>query len=165
MINNQWHKKEKPLLGLLGSGGGMAQSGGGGASIDATGGTKSAPGDGYTYHLFTSSGSLVINSTPDPTASIDCLVVGGGAGGGFDRGGGGGAGAFRPLTLTVNVATHPVTIGAAGAGGVPGSGGAPGRPTYNNNGGGGQGGDTTLVYGGTPSVSYTHLTLPTTPYV
>ena len=42
MINNQWHKKEKPLLGLLGSGGGMAQSGGAGAGragVGAAGGS------------------------------------------------------------------------------------------------------------------------------
>ena len=120
MINNQWHKKEKPLLGLLGSGGGMAQSGGAGAGIDATGGTKSVPGDGYTYHLFTSSGSLGIASGAD---DMDVLIVGGGGGGGYDRGGGGGGGAFRPETLNGATGTHPVVLGAGGAGdtSAPGS--------------------------------------------
>ena len=32
MINNSWFKKERPLLGMLGFGGGLAQSGSGGDS-------------------------------------------------------------------------------------------------------------------------------------
>ena len=84
MDNNSWYKKEKPLLGLLGSGGGLAQGGAAPPVIDASGGTKATPGDGYTYHVFTSSGSFVVASGTD---NMDILMVGGGGGGGFDRGG------------------------------------------------------------------------------
>jgi len=58
--------------------------------IVASGGTKSTPGDGFIYHVFTSSGSLVV--TEGTGSEFNCLIVGGGGGGGFDRGGGGGAG-------------------------------------------------------------------------
>lgn len=135
MNNNLWFKKEKPLLGLLGSGGGSV--GGGGGPIDATGGTKATPGDGYIYHYFTSSGSLVINSGD---ADMDVLIIGGGGGGGFDRGGGGGGGAFRPETLAGEPGTHPITIGAKGEGGE----GSPGGTV---------GGDTTFVYNSTPYIA------------
>ena len=117
---------------------------GGGASgqspnpINATGGTKSTPGDGYVYHSFTSSGSFVVSNSPG--ASIDYLLVGGGGGGGFDRGGGGGAGAFRPGAVSTVIGTHPVTIGQGGAGGEPGS-----DPVN----GGANGGDTVFVYNST----------------
>ena len=139
MNNNSWYKKEKPLLGLLGTGGGAAQVTAPGASgpIDATGGTKATPGDGYIYHLFTSSGSLTINSGG---ADMDVLIVGGGGGGGFDRGGGGGAGAFRPETLAGVPGTHPITIGAGGEGGS----GSPGSTN---------GGNTTLTYNSTPYIA------------
>jgi len=136
MNNNSWHKKEKPLMGLLGSGGG-AQGTAAPSPIDATGGTKATPGDGYIYHLFTSSGSLVINSG---NSNMDVLIVGGGGGGGFDRGGGGGAGAFRPETLEGSAGTHPIAIGAAGNGGS----GSPGSTS---------GGDTTLTYASTPYIA------------
>jgi len=101
--------------------------------ITATGGTKATPGDGYIYHLFTSNGNLSISSGD---ASMDCLIVGGGGGGGYDRGGGGGAGGFRPETLSAVPGTHPVTLGAGGAGDT-----APGNPTT-----GGTGGDTTFTF-------------------
>ena len=74
--------------------------------IIAAGGTKATPGDGYTYHWFTSNGNLSIS---DGDAAMDVLLVGGGGGGGYDRGGGGGAGAFRPLSLEAVPGTHPVS--------------------------------------------------------
>ena len=60
----------------------------------ATGGIISDYGS-YRAHIFTSSGSLVVQSG---TANADILLVGAGGGGGFDRGGGGGGGAFVELT-------------------------------------------------------------------
>ena len=101
MNNNSWFKKERPILGVMGAGGGLAQQSPSGPSpspgpITATGGTKATPGDGYVYHYFTTPGNFTISAGDDP---INCLMVGGGGGGGFDRGGGGGGGAFRPETL------------------------------------------------------------------
>ena len=78
------HKKEMPFLGMLGMGGGIGSNlvaGGGVASIDASGGTKTTAGS-YTIHTFTSSGSLVIASGD---GDVDYLIVGGGGGGGKDN--------------------------------------------------------------------------------
>ena len=74
MNNNSWFKKEKPLLGLMGSRGGLAQGGGVAMTpVTATGGTKATPGDGYIYHYYTSPGSLAIS---DGTGvDIDCIII------------------------------------------------------------------------------------------
>ena len=47
---------------------------------EATGGTKFTPGDGYIYHMFTSSGSLVVTTSPG-ASDVDYVLVGGGGGG------------------------------------------------------------------------------------
>jgi hypothetical protein len=78
-----------------------------------TGGTISTVG-GYRYHVFTSSGSLVVPS--GFIAIADVLVVAGGGGGGSGRGGGGGAGG---LILNTNYTLSPGTISATvGSGGA-----------------------------------------------
>ena len=136
-------KKEKPFLGFSGYGGGaggLVLSSSVKTPITATGGTKATPGDGYTYHWFTSNGNLSIS---DGDAAMDVLIVGGGGGGGYDRGGGGGAGAFYPLTLNGAPGTHPITLGTGGAGDTS----APGAD------GGTPGGDTTFTYNSTPYVA------------
>ena len=51
--------------------------------ISATGGTKSTEG-GYVFHVFTSSGSLIITDDGGGL-DIDYMVCGGGGGGGADR--------------------------------------------------------------------------------
>ena len=56
-----------------------------GPAIEATGGTKAAPGDGYVYHLFTSSGPLNITENGGGMTMED-LMVGGGGGARYDRG-------------------------------------------------------------------------------
>ncbi len=86
---------------------------------DATGGTKSTPGDGYVYHVFTSSGSWQVNSAG---GNVDYVLIAGGGGGGWDRGGGGGAGAYVSGTIPTAVVegagtgSFAVTIGSGGAG-------------------------------------------------
>ena len=153
-----WFKKEKPLLSLQAMGGGAAGymiSAGEPDPIAATGGTKSYPGNGYIYHVFTSSGSLVV--TQGKGAEFNCLLVGGGGGGGFDRGGAGGAGGLYNATAVKMgaAATYPVTIGSGGAGnptdpapmptarGSSGSGTnmSPLNPLFSVGGGGGGGGE------------------------
>jgi len=137
MLGNFWFKKEKPLLGLTGLGGGADSKlvGGAGGPITATGGDATYTLNSYTYHVFTSSGSLVVASGID---DVEFLVVGGGGGAGAGEstdygrsGGGGGAGGFRcsftgitpggPSTspepgLECNPGTYPVTIGSGGSG-------------------------------------------------
>ena len=62
---NSWFRKESPLLGWLGSGGGLALGGGAkadyapGVTATATGGETSTPGDGYKYHVYTSRISVI----------------------------------------------------------------------------------------------------------
>ena len=125
-IFNEFYKKEKPVFTGLKFGFGSGPTGPTGPSgpeLSATGGTTYTPGNGYKYHLFTSSGSLVVASG---SASVEYLVVAGGGSGGYDRGGGGGAGGLRSNsptcpaprrtpTLTLSAGnTYPVTVGSGG---------------------------------------------------
>ena len=89
MLN--WNKKEAPLLGLQGSGGGLGYlAGGGAAEFLASGGTVTTPGNGYKYHTFSSTGAatFIVDSG---AADIQLLVVAGG--------GGAGAVSYTHLTL------------------------------------------------------------------
>ena len=134
-------KKEKPIMGLMGAGGGatgLAASGAGGPSpgMEASGGVIAEytdPQDSAIYraHTFTSSGSFVVSAlseNPDCPNVIDYLIVAGGGGGGRDYypgdrcAGGGGAGSVRyvPQGYTVTgPVTIPVTVGYGGKGGSP----------------------------------------------
>ena len=118
----EWNKKEAPLLGLTGLGGGIGSGlQGGGTPMSATGGNYVLePGNGYKYHTFTANGAFVCTDLGD-TGEIEVLVVGGGGGGangGGEGGGGGGAGGLRNFTITLTAAgpaTYPVTVGEGGA--------------------------------------------------
>tara|TARA_B100000965_G_scaffold115910_1_gene95692 strand:- start:248 stop:1237 length:990 start_codon:yes stop_codon:yes gene_type:complete len=99
----------------------------GATPIQATGGTKSTPGDGYVYHQFTSSGSFVVT---EGAGEIKYVVIGGGGGGGSDMGGGGGAGAFNPGSAEIEgPLTYPITIGAGGGTNAPDGPGISGNPS------------------------------------
>jgi len=130
--------KQKPLFTGLKFGFGSGGGGGSGlppSGISATGGTTSTPGNGYKYHFFTSSGSLVVSAVG--TGQVDYLVIGGGGSGGdgpnsgdYQAAGGGGAGAFLTGPTNLSAATYPVTIGAGGAegsGNKPANSGGQGR--------------------------------------
>ena len=90
MLENFWHKKEKPIQGLMGLGGGAAghlmSGAAGGDGHTATGGIISEYSDGatiYRAHIFVSDGTFTVTSVdPNPDyATIDLLVVGGGGSG------------------------------------------------------------------------------------
>ena len=151
MFNN-WHKKEKPVftgvtrgLGGFGFGGG----GGGANKMEASGGTTFEPGDGFKYHIFTSSSSPGFAVSIAGPGEVEYVIVGGGGGGGVRTGGGGGAGGFRSGTSTgLSATAYPIVVGAAGAGrpiSLPGpyTGGVGGHSTFNSirseGGGGGVG--------------------------
>jgi len=136
MLGNFWFKKEKPLLGLTGMGGGVGSNlVGGGGGIEATGGTTTSagiePGNGYKYHIFTANGNFVVNSGSGP---IEYLIVGGGGDGGgtgFHGGGGGGGGVRTNVSgdpragaaVEVSSGTYAVVVGPGGAGNAtPGNG-------------------------------------------
>ena len=108
--------------------------------IAASGGTTTTCGD-FKIHTFTGPGSFCVSSagTPGGSNTIDYLVVAGGGGGGYDNGGGGGAGGLRFSDGTFNNApapanprgctasqpitqsSFPITVGAAGGGGITGN--------------------------------------------
>jgi hypothetical protein len=95
----------------------------------ATGGTIGYTADGYTYHMFTSTGTFT------PTTAIsnaEYLVIAGGGAGGVNQGAGGGAGGYRSSVVgelsgggasaqsRVSFASgtgYTVTVGGGGAGG------------------------------------------------
>lgn len=116
MLNN-WHKKEKPFLGLTGFGGGISSKlTGGPSALSATGGTTFDDG-GYRYHVFTSNDDLVVTGEGD----IDYVLVAGGGGGGHTRntpgGGAGGAGGLLQATNSpLTAGTYPIVIGDGGTG-------------------------------------------------
>ena len=118
MLN--WNKKEAPLKALAGMGGGVGR---GGKKIVATGGNVDAlqPGNGYTYHTFTSPGTFEISNGNGVTFQM-LLVAGGGGGGGrnangSDGGGGGGAGGLIYVSgVPLANGTYNVVIGGGGQG-------------------------------------------------
>ena len=136
MFNNSWFKKEKPLPGMIGMGGGatnFVNAGGGLApQIEASGGFVSdvAAPDGtlYRYHVWRSSGSFVVSDVGASDGTIEYFALGGGGCGGRQRGGGGGAGGLQsnmpgitgahPTTatpaITVSSGTIPVSFGWGG---------------------------------------------------
>ena len=96
-------------------------------SVVASGGNidGATPGNGFKYHVFTSSGSLVLDASSTPV-SVEYLVVAGGGAGGYDRGGGGGAGGLRSNSPTCPAprrtpsftmetgTTYTITVGTGG---------------------------------------------------
>ena len=122
-----WFKKERPMLSMQSFGGGAAglMISGAPPAIDASGGVKTTPGDGYVYHIFGTGGPstfAVAAAGKGPDGVIDLCVVGGGGGGSLDNGGGGGAGGFRITTVDIasyGDGNYPITLG----------GGGPGQPT------------------------------------
>ncbi len=99
MLSNSWFRKEKPLQGLMGAGGGVGgrlQAGGFIPGIEASGGnatnTYEVGGQAYKCHIFTASGSLVVTALGGLGAECEFVVVGGGGGGSNQHSGGGGAG-------------------------------------------------------------------------
>ena len=96
-------KKERPVQGLTGLGGGAGGylvAGGVGPGITATGGDATNTyvaddGTAYKCHIFTTSGSLVVSDVGGQGAECEFVVVGGGGGAANQHSGGGGAGGYR----------------------------------------------------------------------
>ena len=122
MLNN-WHKKEKPIQGLMGFGGGatgnLVRGGGGGSTFSGTGGDNTVDTGGYRYHFYRNGGPGVFAVDPNyggDATGLEILVIAGGGGGGNRTGGGGGAGGIAfahniPVnTIPANVAGTNITI-------------------------------------------------------
>jgi len=137
-------KKESPILGMLGLGGGIARAGRS-AAAETTGGTIVVDGS-TTYHIFLSDDVFEVNTGP---LSATILAIGGGGAGGDSQpgagsGGGGGAGGLVNAPFTISNGSYPVTVGPGGGTRV-----APSNPLapYPN-----------TEYSGTPSVVNTIVT-------
>ena len=94
--------------------------------FSASGGFKNSPGNGYTYHVFTSSGSLICSGGSKP---VEYLVVASGGSGSSRHGGGGGAGGGlhnisgvpgAGSAMTLAPGTYPVTVATSGGSPVSG---------------------------------------------
>tara|TARA_R100000005_G_C4936835_1_gene163223 strand:+ start:22 stop:888 length:867 start_codon:yes stop_codon:yes gene_type:complete len=135
------HKKEMPLLGMSGMGGGVAGNllpGVDPATLpfSASGGTKSGPTGGYYYHVFgTGSATFQIDAGVGPVEVAITGAGGAGSSGGPPSGdeagaGGGGAGTGIFTIGELIPGTYPVTVGQGGSG-------APYPPSYNSGSAGG----------------------------
>lgn len=116
-----------PLLTRLGVGGGNGGFGFGkrrpalstGPVIKASGGNQTpanglAPGNGYVYHTFTSTGPSTFTVLSPTLTSVELLMIGGG---GAAHSGGGGAGALiyrTSVPVSVSPGVYPVSVGAGG---------------------------------------------------
>ena len=119
------HKKESPILGIAGFGGGAAWavlkavvSAISDATIEAVGGaTTFSHDDGYTYHVFTEDGTFDVQTLSGP-ASLEFFAVGGGGGGGDDKtaqaGGGGAGGYLTGVSGITTTGSFPITVGVGG---------------------------------------------------
>ena len=89
------------------------------AAVTGSGGNITAtPGNGYKYHIFTSSGAFTVSGGPGTVEAL--LVAGGGGGAGNTAGGGGGAGGVRSITgIRVSPGPYTITVGEGGAGNQP----------------------------------------------
>ncbi len=185
MLGNSWHKKEKPLLGLTGAGGGVGSNlvagGEAGPTNSATGGYISeyeSGGTKYRSHTFMKNGTWVVTS--DDGFDVEYLVVAGGGGGGQQHGGGAGAGGFRtnlsghplatptgayPVTPTggnpSNNGTYTVEVGQGGRGNS--SGGYP-HSVMNRTAGGNSKFDTIIATGGGYGANWQSTNAHTEPY-
>jgi len=89
-------------------------------AISASGGNVDglAPGNGYKYHTFTSSGTFTVTGS----GVVDVLIIAGGGGAGpgplqnfVANGGGGGGGLIYKPGHSVSTGSYTITVGGGGA--------------------------------------------------
>ena len=105
------------------------------ASTVAAGGDYIYEHDGYTVHVFNTSGDFVVEESASGT-EVECLIVAGGGGGGAaddvnGGGGGGGGGGVLYKTVVVSKDTYPVVVGLGGEG-LPDNNGGPAKDGENS---------------------------------
>ena len=116
MFNN-WHKKEKPIQGMMGFGGGAASklvSKAQANPFTGTGGTNTVETGGYRYHFFRYGGPNTFTVDPQyggDATGLEILVIAGGGGGGNRTGGGGGAGG---IAFAHNIPLNTIPSAVAG---------------------------------------------------
>ena len=92
----------------------IAAGGNGAASTIAAGGDYIYEHEGYTVHVFNTSGDFVVEEIASGT-EVECLIVAGGGGGGSaddvnGGGGGGGGGGVLYKTVIVSQDTYPIVV-------------------------------------------------------
>ena len=107
MNNNSWNKKEKPLQALSGLGGGLAQPHVYSHKFSATGGTMVTPGNGSTYHVFTSNGTFTVEGSGE----VEFLVIAGGGSG--NNSSVVEAAVFFIIRYEFNTGSYPTSIGGS----------------------------------------------------
>ena len=138
-MQNNWHRKEKPLLSMMGMGGGNAArlTAGGLAPLDITGASVTSYSDStHTWIVQTASNPITVSRGFDAVDEVEILLVGGGGAGssalsGASGGGGAGGVVVVPKTKGPEIitapGTYPITIGSGGTygvyGGTPSNGG------------------------------------------
>jgi hypothetical protein len=112
IFNDFFHIKQSPILSLLGMGGGGTGTAlGGGAGFSATGGSKFDL-NAYTYHVFITSGSFIVESGEK---DVELVAIGGGGSGGYFYGSGGGAGgACHATAFPTTPGSYTCTVGTSG---------------------------------------------------
>lgn len=120
MFENFFNKKEDPIRGLAGLGGGFASRLTGKVELPffATGGTEFISGD-YKVHIFTSTDTLEVTSAPSKS-KVQYLIIGGGGTNPSPGNASGGAGAGGFVTGTssegaISVGSHLITVGGGGS--------------------------------------------------
>ena len=117
-----WNLKESPILGMLGTGGGLGFLT---PKLIITGGTISSPGDGYRYHIFDYGTSDNFEVKSGTTPIQVCVQAGGGGGGGGTPlgnnngnapggSGGGGGGTIAANIDSLTPASYGISVGARG---------------------------------------------------
>jgi hypothetical protein len=145
---DRWFKKETPLLGMLGMGGGAGSNLVGGVASpvhSASGATIfDVVSDGRAVIQFNTPGSITFDTSMSGKDLRIILVGGGGGGSSGNAGGGGGGGMIEITASTLSAGTYPVSIGDGGGNGNPlaasGSNSTfgPGLTAYGGGGGGNQ---------------------------
>lgn len=117
-----WNLKESPILGMLGTGGGLGFLT---PRLIITGGTISSPGDGYRYHIFDYGTTDNFEVKSGTTPIQVCVQAGGGGGGGGTPlgnnngnapggSGGGGGGTIAANIDSLTPASYGISVGARG---------------------------------------------------
>ena len=149
MLSNSWFRKEKPLTGLLGAGGGVgsrlvSSAGFYEGPFSITGGNTVVTTPTHKYHAFTSSGSIVVSegdgSPGECSGTIDFFILAGGGGGSGSNdatggGGGGAGGGVEGVSFQIYAGTHTITRGGGANGGANSVGPDPALPNTAGEGG------------------------------
>ena len=128
---DKFFKKESPILGLLGMGGGIARAASALGPLEITGASVTSYSNStHTWIVQTTTNPITTNRGFDAADEVEIVLVGGGGAGssnlsGASGGGGGGGVVFVPKSKGPEIitapGTYPITIGDGGTAGVWGA--------------------------------------------